>query len=609
MTMVVYNPRVAAQLNQSPIWNKSQDDPGWANSAWQLATGIVQSAGGNSSWKHMLDEFTEKTWATDYGRGQAALAVKRFYSTASGVSMNPEWNGNTEVSLLNKAADHETSSMAMNIANRFFAKLNDFDSGEVQKVGTGGAPDLTPGGKGLLIKAGQTALSVLSGDELTARGQLIDLGKTELGPLLHSAFQKLPHNDWMQAIEKEWDVEDANFQDGEQVVTQGGRLATVKKAYIFKKDVVTVTLAETGKVVDVKASMLNRVFKRGEWTWTARFEPIAGKVVKSIALIIRVQKTNLFYQLRKLSDGTEDLFLAKHMLPMALKYQAVLNSTPMVQDFRSAALIDSKVKLSPCDMQLKMETSLAMHEGRNQYDNKLTRELITQGDANNLAVARAIEATQTAEGFGIGVEGGDLPWESIKAKQLVGIARTGQSWLDWLTGPQDFPLAVKEKRRRLEESAGLRRRLPQGKRERSEMSVYSRSQSAAGGAGLTLTRAEQAKRKAKRAVLEHVSRSRSNSPRGKPTPRRAGEREDTDASSSSGSDSDSSDSTAGHLAAITTTVEELQGKSSAKAQITAMPAANVDHTSRVSGTEPVEEPASYLPVLMILLLIMLLIYM
>ena len=255
MTMVVYNPRVAAQLNQSPIWNKSQDDPGWANSAWQLATGIVQSAGGNSSWKHMLDEFTEKTWATDYGRGQAALAVKRFYSTASGVSMNPEWNGNTEVSLLNKAADHETSSMAMNIANRFFAKLNDFDSGEVQKVGTGGAPDLTPGGKGLLIKAGQTALSVLSGDELTARGQLIDLGKTELGPLLHSAFQKLPHNDWMQAIEKEWDVEDANFQDGEQVVTQGGRLATVKKAYIFKKDVVTVTLAETGKVVDVKASI------------------------------------------------------------------------------------------------------------------------------------------------------------------------------------------------------------------------------------------------------------------------------------------------------------------------------------------------------------------
>ena len=58
------------------------------------------------------------------------------------------------------------------------------------------------------------------------------------------------------------------------------------------------------------------------------------------------------------------------------------------------------------------------------------------------------------------------------------------------------------------------------------------------------------------------------------------------------------------LAVAVTSAQELQGKSSAKAQITAMPAAN---TSRV--TEPVEKPASYLPVLMIAVLILLLIYM
>ena len=524
----------------------------------------------------MLDEFTGKKWATDYGRGQAALAVKRFYNTASGVAMNPQWNGNTEVSLLDKAANHETSSMAMNIANRFFAKLHDFDSGEVQKVGTGGAPDLTPGGKGLLLKAGQTAISVLSGDELTARGQLIDLGQSELGPLLHSAFQKLPHNDWMQAIEKEWDVEDANFQDGEQVVTQSGKLARVKKAYIFRKGVVTVTLAETGKVVDVQAAMLNRVFKRGEWAWTARFEPIAGKVVKSIGLIIRVQKTNVFYQLRKLSDGTEDLYLAKHMLPMALKYQAVLNSTPMVLDFRNAALIESKGKLNPCDVQITMETSLAMHEGRNQYDNKLTRELITQGNANNEQVARAIQSTKTAEGFAYGVDGGELPWESVKAKQLVGIARTGQSWLEWLTGPKDFPLAVKEKRRRLEEASGLRRRLPQDRftsEERAQM---------------------------EEAVTHRARSERDRSP-GPHKRRRSGSRSDTDTEDDIYAPDD--------LSTILDEANKLAAQPSAQAQITEMPTANVDHSSGGAGTEPPAQTTSYVPIFMIVVLILLLIYM
>ena len=36
-----------------------------------------------------------------------------------------------------------------------------------------------------------------------------------------------------------------------------------------------------------------------------------------------------------------------------------------------------------------MEKNLAMHEGREQYDNELTRQLVAEGDANNLEVARA----------------------------------------------------------------------------------------------------------------------------------------------------------------------------------------------------------------------------
>ena len=456
--LVLYNPNVSEKLNSSQIWTTSSSNPGWAKDAWSLVSGVIKQAGGNSAWKQYIDEFVNKQWATDYGAKQAALAVKRFYDTASSKSMNPEWSGSTEVASLNKAAYHETGSVARNIANRFFAKLHDFDSGNVLQVG--GAPDLTPNdGKGLIVKAGQTAISMLTGDELEARGKLIELGKTELGPLLHQAFKKLPHDDWMKAIEKEWDVEDANFRDGEQVVTKSGKLAIIKKSYIFRKDVVTIELAETGKTVDVQASLLNRSFKRAEWVWTARFEPMAGKVVKSIGLIIRVQKVNVFYQVRKLSDGTEDLFLAKHMMPMALKYQAVLNSTPMVIDFKAAAIMNSKVKRSPCGLQKKMENNLAMHEGREQYDNMLTRQLVAEGDANNLEVARAIDSAKRADAFGLLIEGNELPWQSTNAQQLIGVARTGQSWLEWLKGPTDFPLAVKENRRRIMEQAGLRRRL------------------------------------------------------------------------------------------------------------------------------------------------------
>ena len=61
--------------------------------------------------------------------------MKRFYDTASSKSMNPEWSGNSELATLNKAAYHETGAVARNIANRFFAKLHDFDSGNVLQVG------------------------------------------------------------------------------------------------------------------------------------------------------------------------------------------------------------------------------------------------------------------------------------------------------------------------------------------------------------------------------------------------------------------------------------------------------------------------------------------
>ena len=476
--LVPYIPEVATRIDNLVIWNKPPATPNWADEAWTMVRGVV-GGGGASSWKKYVDEFLNKTWATDFGKRQAALAVKRFFDTAASKEMNPEWSGDSEVSLLNEAAHHETSTMVKNIANRFFYDLRDFDSGLVSSVGAGGAPDLTPeDGRGLLIKAGQTALTALSGDELELRGQLISLGKTELGPLLHQAFKKLPHSDWMKAIDKEWDVQDANFRVGERVVTQNGRMAVVAKQHFFKPDVVTVTLAETGHTVDVAASLLNRSFKRGEWTWTARYEPIAGKVVKSIGLITRIQKVNTFYQVRKLSDGISDLYLAKHMMPMALKYQAVLNSTPMVMDFKTATLFDHSVKLNPCNIQARMETSLAMHEGREQYDNALTRQLVKEGNANQKEAAVAAGAMEAGEFgyFGLPQEPGEeLPWQYPRAQRMVGVSRTGQSWLSWMSGA-DFPLAIKEKRRRVMEAANVegRRRLtgkgklatPLGKRQR-----------------------------------------------------------------------------------------------------------------------------------------------
>ena len=78
--------------------------------------------------------------------------------------------------------------------------------------------------------------------------------------------------------------------------------------------------------------------------------------------------------------------------------------------------------------------------------------------------------------FGLPQEPGEeLPWQYPRAQRMVGVSRTGQSWLSWMSGA-DFPLAIKEKQRRGMEAANVegRRRLtkkgelatPLGKRQR-----------------------------------------------------------------------------------------------------------------------------------------------
>ena len=78
--VVLYNPKVAERLNANTIWTQA-DLPGWGKLAWNIVTDVIGQAGGKSAWKQYIDEFTGKTWATDYGARQAALAVKRFYDT------------------------------------------------------------------------------------------------------------------------------------------------------------------------------------------------------------------------------------------------------------------------------------------------------------------------------------------------------------------------------------------------------------------------------------------------------------------------------------------------------------------------------------------------
>ena len=131
-----------------------------------------------------------------------------------------------------------------------------------------------------------------------------------------------------------------------------------------------------------------------------------------------------------------------------------------------------------------------MHEGRNQYDNELTRQLIKEGNANMQEARTAAAAAQSGQFgyFGLPQEPGEtLPWDSGKAQRLVGVARTGQSWLEWMSGASkttDFPLALEEKRRRMFEAANVRgrRRLTKRKGEFA--------QPAAQPTGRTRTRSE-----------------------------------------------------------------------------------------------------------------------
>ena len=454
-------PAVSGAIDALTIWNDPVAKPGWGEEAWKRVSSIVTNQGGDSTWAKYVGEFAKKTWQTEFGKKAAAIAMRRFFDTAASPTMNPKWHGGSEVTVLNDAAHHETSQLSKELATKFFSGFGDMEDGKVAVVGAGGAPDVTPGGgKGLLVKAGQMGLSYLSGNDLDLRGQLIALGKTEIGPLMQQAFKKLPHDAWMKAIDKEWDVEDAHFVMGERVVTQSGRMAVVKNINLFKPDVITVTL-NNGEEIDVAAHLLNRSFKRGEWAWTARFEPLANKVVKSIGLITRIIKVNVFYQVRKLSDGTDDLYLAKHMMPMELKYQAVLDTTPMAVDFKTASLFDNTVKLNPCNLPAKMANSLAMHEGGAQTDKKMARDLQMVGDANANEMAIAADA---ADAPGMLTQGADMPWRHDRAQKLIKnsstVAKTGQGWFDWLFTPwvpkqpaltegrRDFPKAIQEKGRR-----------------------------------------------------------------------------------------------------------------------------------------------------------------
>ena len=408
-------PAIAGALDALSIWNdssKAKRAGEWGKSAWDMVSSVVRNVQtGKSSWAKYMGEFVNKEWKTSFAKATAARAVKRFFDTAQSKEMNPNWDTNDEIVVLNAAAEHETGTVVKQISSTFFHQLRDFEDSRVVALASNGDPDMTPSnqddGRSLLIKGGEVVLATMSGDALAARGVLIDLGKTELGPLLADAFKELPQVKWLEAIDKEWDVEDSNFQENERVVTRDGKLATVKGLNMFKKGITLVKL-DDGQELEVESRFLNRVFKRNEFVWTARFEPLAQKVVKSIGLIVRVIKTNLFYQVRSLALGTQDLYLAKYMQPMEAKYQAVLNSTPMVQDFKSAAMMDRVVQ-SPCGIQRRMRNSLQMHEGRMRRDQQMTRELTMVADANAQTYTRVHEKREFASIQGeIPVD--ELPW-------------------------------------------------------------------------------------------------------------------------------------------------------------------------------------------------------
>ena len=66
--LVPYIPEVATRLDNLVIWNKPPATPNWADEAWTMVRGVV-GGGGASSWKKYVDEFLNKTWATDFGAG------------------------------------------------------------------------------------------------------------------------------------------------------------------------------------------------------------------------------------------------------------------------------------------------------------------------------------------------------------------------------------------------------------------------------------------------------------------------------------------------------------------------------------------------------------
>ena len=419
---------ISRTISKLAAFNNPEDEPGWPEQAWTAITGVTRLLSRGSKWSKYIDEFASKKWNTDFAKKQAAKALKRFFETASSKELaNPDWTGSDEITVLNEAAHHETSTLCEQISSRFFQGFRDFTSDEVSKVGQGGAPVMTPGnGLGLVKGIAQAGLAYAKGDAVALSGRLIQLGVTELGPLMSQAFKRLPASAWKAAVDKEFDVEDAHFVELERVVTKNGKLGVVKNINRFKPGVITVQL-DDGQVKDFQAAMINRSFKRGEWCWTARYEAIPGKVIISIGLIERVIKINLFYQVRILATGQNDLYLAKHLKAMELHYQAVLDTTPMAQDFRHAALFENKVKLDPCNVDSKMKVSLANHEGRTAQDQRLTRDLIMVAEANQKEYLEQ-QKRISMPGFGFGsLQHSDLPW----AKQNPNVQSNWNNVLDW----------------------------------------------------------------------------------------------------------------------------------------------------------------------------------
>ena len=82
---------------------------------------VVGSVVGPSKWGKYVNELASKEWDTEFAKGAASWAMKKFFSTAK--SANPDWDGADDVSLLNDAAHHETDSLVKSIGTNFFGKF------------------------------------------------------------------------------------------------------------------------------------------------------------------------------------------------------------------------------------------------------------------------------------------------------------------------------------------------------------------------------------------------------------------------------------------------------------------------------------------------------